>query len=308
MKKYLFAILITTLCFTGCRSSKEASKTNQNEVWQTMLVKQLDAQINDQIITVKYNNGTTLCYKILDNFGNVTLTWDRTNGRTNFDDGPSSYKGDISIPSFIVTGENDDFVFRVMEIDQYAFYDCTEVTSIDIPYSVLRIVNDAFKGCSGVKRYTVNENNQSYKDVDGVLFSKDNKMLIKYPAKKQLTDYVISEDVSFICTEAFMDNTYLRKVFVGNFVTAISDYAFKNCTALEEIELGGNVRILGSEAFKNCPKLDLINSHGAFPPHNSPTVFDDATKQNAKLYVPKGQLFNYKRRLEWRDFKNVQEY
>ena len=308
MKKYLFAILITTLCLTGCRSSKDASKTNQKEVWQTLLVKQLDAKVDDQIITVNYNNGTTLCYKILDNFGNVSLTWDHTNGRKSFDDGPSSYKGDISIPSFVVTGENDDFTFRVMEIDQNAFYNCSEVTSIDIPFSVLRIVNDAFKGCSGVKRYTVNENNQSYKDVDGVLFSKDNRMLVKYPAKKQLTDYVISEEVSLICTEAFTDNTYLRKVFIGNFVTAISDFAFKNCTALEEVELGGNVRIIGVDAFKNCPKLALINSHGVFPPHNSPTVFDNATKENAKLYVPKGQLMRYRRNLEWRDFKNAQEY
>ena len=195
-----------------------------------------------------------------------------------------------------------------MEIDQNAFYDCPEVTSIDIPYSVLRIVNDAFNGCSGVKRYTVNENNQSYKDVDGVLFSKDNRMLVKYPAKKALTDYVISEEVSLICTEAFTDNTFLRKVNIGNFVTAVSDFAFKNCTALEEVEIGSNVRILGVDAFKNCPKLALINAHGVFPPHNSPTVFDDATKQNAKLYVPRGQMFNYRRRLDWRDFKNVQEY
>lgn len=308
MKKYLFAILLTALCLTGCRSSKNTSKTNQNEVWQTLLVKQLEAEVNDQIITVKYNNGTTLCYKILDNFGNVSLTWDRTNGRKSFDDGPSSYKGDVSIPSFITTGANDDFTFRVVEIDQNTFYGCPEVTSIDIPFSVLRIVNDAFSGCSGVKKFTVNENNQSYKDVDGVLFSKDNKMLVKYPAKKQLTDYVISEEVSFICTGAFMDNTYLKKVFVGNFVTAISDFTFKNCSALEEVELGGNVRIIGADSFKNCPKLTLVNSRGMWPPHCSPTVFDDEIKQNAKLYVPRGQVFNYKRRLEWRDFKNVQEY
>jgi len=308
MKKYLLFLAIAAFMLSGCRSSKEASKTNQNEVWQTLLVKQLDAQIQDQIITVRYNNGTVLCYRILDNFGNVTVTWDHTNGRKSFDDGPSNYKGDISIPSFIVTGENDEFTFRVMEIDQNAFYDCPEVTSIDIPYSVLRIVNDAFKGCSGVKRYTVNENNQSYKDVDGVLFSKDNRMLVKYPAKKALTDYVISEEVSLICTEAFTDNTFLRKVNIGNFVTAVSDFAFKNCTALEEVEIGSNVRILGVDAFKNCPKLALINAHGVFPPHNSPTVFDDATKQNAKLYVPRGQINNYKRRLEWREFRNVQEY
>lgn len=308
MKKYLFVLAIAVFALVGCRSSKEAAKERSNsDVWKTLLVKQLDATVDDQIVTVKYNNGTTLCYKILDNFGNVTLTWDRTNGRKNFDDGPSTYKGDISIPSFITTGENDEFTFRVIEIDANAFYGCSEVTSVDIPYSVLRIVDGAFKGCSGIKKFTVNENNQSYKDVDGILFSKDNKMLIKYPAQKETTEYVISEEVAIICTEAFMDNAFLRKISVGNFVTAISDNSFKNCSALEEVELGGNVRIIGAESFKNCPKLMLVNAHGMWPAH-CPNVFDDAAKQNAKLYVPRGQMFNYKRRLEWRDFKNVQEY
>ena len=306
MKRYLFVLAFAAFTLIGCRSSKEVSKSNQNEVWQTMLVKQLDANVDNQIITVKYNNGTTLCYKILDNFGNVALTWDRTNGRKNFDDGPSNYKGDVSIPSFIITGENDDFTFRVMEIEQNAFYGCSEVTSIDIPFSVIRI-SDQFNGCSGLKKFTVNENNQSYKDVDGILFSKDDKMLIKYPAKKETAEYVISEEAAIICTGAFMDNEYLRKITIGKFVTAVSDYAFKNCTALEEVELGGNVRIIGNESFKNCPKLALVNAHGMWPAH-CPNVFDDAAKQNAKLYVPRGQMFNYKRRLEWRDFKNVQEY
>lgn len=306
MKRYLFVLAFAAFTLIGCRSSKEVSKSNQNEVWQTMLVKQLDANVDNQIITVKYNNGTTLCYKILDNFGNVALTWDRTNGRKNFDDGPSNYKGDVSIPSFIITGENDDFTFRVMEIEQNAFYGCSEVTSIDIPFSVIRI-SDQFNGCSGLKKFTVNENNQSYKDVDGILFSKDDKMLIKYPAKKETAEYVISEDAAIICTGAFMDNEFLRKITIGNFVTAVSDYAFKNCSALEEVELGGNVRIIGNESFKNCPKLALVNAHGMWPAH-CPNVFDDAAKQNAKLYVPRGQMFNYKRRLEWRDFKNVQEY
>ena len=307
MKRYLFVLAFAAFTLIGCRSSKEVSKSNQNEVWQTMLVKQLDANVDNQIITVKYNNGTTLCYKILDNFGNVALTWDRTNGRKNFDDGPSSYKGDISIPSFIITGENGEFVFRVMEIDQNAFYGCTEVTSINIPFSVLRIVDGAFKDCTGLKSITVNENNQTYQDIDGVLYSNDKRMLIKYPAKKELTDYVISEEVGIICTEAFKDNSFLKKISVGNFVTAISDRSFMNCTALEEVELGGNVRIIGAQSFNNCPNLSLVNAHGLWPAH-CPVAFDDAAKQNAKLYVPKGQLLNYKRRLEWRDFKNVLEY
>ena len=55
MRRYLFVLAIATFVLAGCRSTKETSKTNQKEVWQTLLVKQLDAKVDDQIITVKYN-------------------------------------------------------------------------------------------------------------------------------------------------------------------------------------------------------------------------------------------------------------
>ena len=55
MKKYLFTLAIVAFSLVGCKSSREVSKTNQNEVWQTLLVKQLEANVENQIITVKYN-------------------------------------------------------------------------------------------------------------------------------------------------------------------------------------------------------------------------------------------------------------
>lgn len=310
MKKHalILAMAATVVGICSCGTSKNASSSIKSEVWQTMMVKQVDVQIDDQIVIAKYNNGSTLSYKILDNFGNVALTWDRSNGRTSNEDTYSTYKGDISIPSFVVAGANDEFVFRVMEIDEDAFNGCTNITSINIPFSVMRIMDGAFEGCANLQSITVNENNPTYKDIDGVLYSQDNRMLVLYPAQKKETDYVIGEDVSLICADAFSSNQYLENVIVGNFITAISDKAFKGCSSLKTVEFGGNVRIIGVDAFKGCEKLERINVRGVFPPHNCPTVFEASTKENCKLYVPKGQIWNYKRRLEWMDFKNVQEY
>ncbi|MCQ2065471.1 MAG: leucine-rich repeat domain-containing protein [Bacteroidaceae bacterium] len=310
--KNCFSIFLTAAIFAasmvGCKSSKNIESSTQKEIANTILIKQTSSNIEDNIITAKYDNGTTLYYRILDNFGNVSVTWDRTNGRKSFDDGVSSYKGKIDIPSFVYTGDNGEFVFRVMEIDENAFYGCDRITSVSVPFSIVRILPNAFKGCTGIEKYNVNQDNQTYRDIDGVLFSRDSTMLIDYPSKKNAAEYLVPQTVSYICTSAFMGNTFLKKVSIGNFCTAISDFAFMGCTALKEVELGNHVRIIGAQAFKNCSSLEIINARGIFPAHNSPTVFDDATKQNCKLYVPKGQMQNYKRRLEWGDFKNMQEY
>lgn len=306
MKKVLF-VSIVILCMAGCRSSRNAQEigSGSRDVWQTMLVKQLDCQIDDNLITVKYSNGISLYYTILDNFGHIALTWDHGN-RKSFDDGVSAYKGDIDIPSFVTSGDHDEFLFQVVQINENAFYGC-DVTSINIPYSVGIIRSNAFKDCSKLKEIKVNSNNTAYADNDGILFSKDNRMLIQYPVQKTDAEYEMPREVSFICPEAFKGNESLTKVTLSNEVTAISDYAFMNCTNLQELRLGHSVRIIGVDAFKNCPALSYIYSPNIFPPHNCPTVFDSAVKEKCKVTVPRGQKWNYSRQLEWSEFKNISE-
>ncbi len=307
MKKVLFFAAMI-VCLVSCKTSNNAREIGKGsqDVWQTMLVKQLDCQIEDNLITVKYNNGTTLCYSILDNFGHVALTWDH-NSQKSYDDGLSGYKGNIDIPSFVTSGERDEFLFQVVQINENAFYGCKEVTSVHLPYSVGIIRDGAFKGCTGLKEITVDENNMAYESIKGVLFSKDHRMLVKYPASKVAEEYELPQDAMVICTEAFADAEGLTKVVIGNGVTAISDFAFKGCSNLEELRLGTSVRIIGVDAFKKCPKISFIYSPNRFPPHNSPTVFENSIKENCKVTVPRGQKMNYQRMLEWNEFKNIQE-
>lgn len=307
MRNLLFIVAVA-LCLVGCKTSKNAQEIGRGsqDVWQTMLVKQLESQVDDNLIKVKYNNGSTLYFSILDNFGHIALTWDH-NGRNAFDEGVSGYKGQIEIPSFVTSGDHDEFVFQVIQIDENAFFNCDKVTGIHIPYSIGVIRRNAFKNCNELKEIKVDENNMTYCDVDGVLYSKDLRMLIQYPAKKLGEEFEMPAEVSLVCTEAFAGCDNLTKVTVSNNVTVISDYAFMNCTKLQEFRLGRSVRVIGVEAFKNCPELSFIYAPGFFAPHNSPTVFDAATKEKCKVTVPRGQKMNYMRQLEWGEFKNIQE-
>ena len=303
MRRVLIVAMVSAL-LVGCKTSKTVENgKGENAFWQTMLLQQTESNIEWGIITAKYENGTTLYFRITDNFGNVALTWDRS--LKNYNEGESSYTGNFEIPSFVFSGENREFMFRVTEVDENAFYNCTGITSMTVPFSVMRIGNNAFRGCSSLQKFSVNEYNTNYKDVDGVLFSKDGKMLIQYPAKKKQTEYMISEDVVAISPSAFRDCSNLEIVSIGDGVAVISDYAFRNCQNLKEVILGKSLRITGKEAFFECPKISVIHSRNTFPPHNSPVVYDKATKENCKLYVPQSRLEEYKRHLEWNEFKNI---
>lgn len=301
--------MVSVLALASCGTSKQAQKVDSSskEVWQTMLVKQIDCQINEDILAVKYDNGQVLYYKILDNSGNVALTWDRSGKRQSYDAGKSSYSGRIDIPSFVTSGEKDDFVFNVAEIDDNAFWGCSGVTRISLPYSILRIRNGAFHGCSGLKEIYVNSNNESYCDHEGVLFSKDSKLLVQYPAQRTSSEYEVPQGVNVICAEAFAGCNNLEKVTLSNDVSALSDYSFTGCANLKELRLGSSVRIIGKDSFKDCKNLAFIHSPNFFPPHNCPVVFEKETKDNAKVVVPRGMKPRYMMNLEWNEFKNISE-
>ncbi len=69
----------------------------------------------------------------------------------------------------------------VTEIRQYAFNCDEKVKVINISKDVLKIDGKAFYSCWALERIEVDEDNPNYCDVDGVLYTKDMKMLITYP-------------------------------------------------------------------------------------------------------------------------------
>lgn len=143
----------------------------------------------------------------------------------------------------------------VKVIDNFAFHGCTGLTSINIPDSVTSIGLDIFSCCTGLTSVDVDEENQYYKSIDGVLFSKDGTKLYKYPEGKKATNYTIPDSVRKICKWAFEGCTDLTSVIIPDNVTSIGDYAFKGCTRLKEVTISNGVTSIGKGAFNNCTRL-----------------------------------------------------
>ena len=145
----------------------------------------------------------------------------------------------------------------VKRIGDGAFRGCTGLTSITIPDSVTSIGESAFSGCTGLTSINVAENNSNYCSIDGVLFNKDKTELICYPVGKTETSYSIPDSVTSIGQSAFSGCTGLTSITIGNGVTSIGNLAFYGCTGLTSVTIGNGVTSIGEFAFYGCERLKM---------------------------------------------------
>ena len=133
-------------------------------------------------------------------------------------------------------------------IGWYAFNRCA-FTEITIPTSVMLIEDGAFSGCESLTAIKVDESNPNYKDVDGVLFSKDGTELINYPSGKQNSAYTIPNGTERIHYAACDRNKYINTVIFPDSVLTIGSAAYSECSNLQFISLGSNVSAINGWAF-----------------------------------------------------------
>ena len=147
----------------------------------------------------------------------------------------------------------------VTSIGMWAFYNCTSLTSIEIPSSVASIGIYTFSRCVSLNSINVDKSNQEYSSEDGILFDKDKKELICYPAEKKEKEYNIPSSVTSIGTYAFGNCTNLTRIEIPSSVTSIGGGAFDNCTSLTRMEIPSSVTSIGTYAFSWCVSLNSIN-------------------------------------------------
>lgn len=168
-----------------------------------------------------------------------------------------------------------------VSVARRAFARNKNLTTVAVPTSVESIDSTAFSDCSGLTAYTVAPENQNYKSVDGVLFTKDGTKLIDYPAAKpgsfyivpngvtELADYAFSgcsqlnglilpEGLTTIGTETLSGCSGLTSLYLPQGVTTVGGAAFRGCSALEQIDLSDTLKTIGSYAFDYCTSLRSV--------------------------------------------------
>ena len=101
----------------------------------------------------------------------------------------------------------------VTSIAARAFYGCTFASGIQIPSTVSSIGALAFANCPNLLYISVDVNNYTFCDIDGVLYSADGTTLLVYPAMRAGSNLTISSVTTEIADMAFYNCAYLSHIY-----------------------------------------------------------------------------------------------
>lgn len=145
----------------------------------------------------------------------------------------------------------------VKRIGKNAFALCSKLEKIDLPVGLGFIGEAAFKSCKSLTEIRLGGRlNGICKAAvlrDGVLFSRDEKTLLAYPASRTVdgelvTEYTVPEGVEEIGYGAFT-SAKLEKIVLPESLLRIGTAAFTNCVKLEMPVLPAKLETLEAHAF-----------------------------------------------------------
>lgn len=155
-------------------------------------------------------------------------------------------------------------------IENYAFYFCRSIESISLSRNVNYIGKYAFSATLSLKSITVDKDNVKYKDIKGVLYSKDGTVLLAYPFQFG-ESYNVEDGCLEIADGTFLSCTGLRAVTLPATLQKIGNRAFERCSIMMELNLPASLKEIGKAAFLNCSKLTKL-----FIPEGIERIEEDA--------------------------------
>ena len=195
-------------------------------------------------------------YKITTYSTDLTVTV--THKGSLLDNHSNDYKGEVSIPA---TTTFDNKTYSVTSIGDYAFANCSSLTSITIPKSVTSIGASAFSGCSSLSSVNIPSavttigNNAFYGCSS--LVTIDIPTSVSFVGDKAFsgTQIVFPEEngIRYIgaIAHTLTDRTLTEYKLKEGTVT-IAAGLFKNCTNLQSVHIPNSVDSIGFQAFYGC--------------------------------------------------------
>ncbi len=216
---------------------------------------------------------------------NATVTY----RGSSYNEYSNEYSGNVVIPESVTY---NGATYSVTSIGNYAFQNCSSLTSVTIGNSVISIGFAAFWGCSGLTSVTIGNSvtsigEDAFYGCTGltsvhitdlaawcnIAFGSSAANPLNYAHHlflngTEVKDLVIPNSVTSIGFAAFWGCSGLTSFTIPNSVTSIGEYTFYKCSGLTSITIPNSVTSIGFGAFWDCSGLTSITltGQGAWSP------------------------------------------
>lgn len=153
-----------------------------------------------------------------------------------------------------------------------AVADCCNLKEVSISSNVTDIAVRAFSACPTLKTINIDESNNNYKALNGIIYTKDGAELISFPSAEGFV--VVPNGVIEIAEEAFYNCADITSVTFPASVKIINDYAFSECGSLTEVIFEGGMESIDMNVFCAFGGTPWLEYYEFEPPINDD--FEDA--------------------------------
>ena len=155
----------------------------------------------------------------------------------------------------------------VTSIGMEAFLNCSSLTSVIVPNSVISLNWGAFQGCSNLKSITLGDN---ITDLGAYTFD----------GCKSLKNIEIPNGVTSIPLGVFKDCTSLESITIPDGAIYIGATSFAWCESLKSIEIPSSVTSIDYSAFLGCSSLESTTI-----PDSVTTIYSGAFEECSSLII-----------------------
>ena len=206
-------------------------------------------QEGKNVLTVNFTevttNETDFSYEIL-NDNEVAIT--------GFKNSLSTMPNPVIIPDeATINGKT----YKVTTLNSSVFSN-QDIVGLKIGKNVTTIDSQAFNGMRSLQEFIVDDENLSFKSLDGILYDYDETSLVKMPIAYKDKSVNVQEGTTDILDYAFNDCLNTTNVTLPEGLISIGDYAFTDARNLSTINFPSTLESIGDYAFRNIHAIKNV--------------------------------------------------